>query len=62
MGLQKISHFLNKWVLTSKLVLHKALNITQVEMDYSWAMMHSSCIAFNKINITSYLDKCWKIC
>ena len=59
-GTAEISHFLNKWVLTSKLVLHKALNITQVEMDYSWAMMHSTCIAFNKISIMSYLDKCWE--
>ena len=29
-------------------------------MDYSWAMIHSACLAFNRINIASYLDNCWE--
>ena len=28
-----------------------ALNIDQIEMDYSWDIMHSTCLAFNKLSI-----------
>ena len=60
-GTAEITHFLNKWVLTSKVILHKDLNINQIEMDYSWAIMHSSCLSFNKLSIALYLSKCWEI-
>ena len=55
------THFLNKWVLTCKAILHKGLKIDQIEMDYSWAIMHSTCLAFNKLSIAVYLCKCWEI-
>ena len=44
-GTAEITHFLNKWVLTCKSILHKELKIGQIEMDHSWAIMHSSCLA-----------------
>ena len=60
-GAAEITHFLNKWVLTSKLIMNREIKIVQIELDYSWAMMHSACISFNKINVLSYLDKCWEV-
>ena len=56
----EITHFLNKWVLTCKITLHKDLSIDQIEMNYSWAIMHSTCLAFNKLSIALYLSKCWE--
>ena len=55
----EISHFLNKWCLNAKLVISRDLKIGQVEIDYSWAMIHSTCLAFNKISVLNYLEKCW---
>ena len=52
-GTAEITHFLNKW--------DKDLRIDQIEMDYSWAIMHSTCLAFNKLSIALYLTKCWEI-
>ncbi|KAI6648569.1 hypothetical protein LOD99_8049 [Oopsacas minuta] len=59
-GTAEITHFLNKWYLNSKLILHKEIFITRVEIDYSWALIHSTCIAFNKINILGYLESYWR--
>ncbi|KAI6655862.1 hypothetical protein LOD99_1596 [Oopsacas minuta] len=59
-GAAEITHFLNKWYLNSKLILHKEIFITRVEIDYSWALIHSTCIAFNKISILGYLESCWR--
>ena len=50
-GTTEITHFLNKWALTCKVILHKDLNINRIEMVYSRAMMHSICLAFNKLSI-----------
>ena len=47
-GTAEISHFLNKWCLNTKLVVNSDIKIHKVEMDYSWAMIHSKCLAFNK--------------
>ena len=60
-GTAEITHFVNKWVLTCKPILHRGLNIDQIEMDYSWAIMHSTWLAFNKLSIAQYLCKCWEI-
>ena len=35
--------------------------MTRIEIDYSWAMIHSTCIAINKSNILGYLESCWKV-
>ena len=48
-------------VFNSKIVLHKELFINRVEIDYSWALIHSTCIVFNKMNILGYLESSWKI-
>ena len=36
------------------------LTIKKVEMDFSWAFIHSTCLAFNKYNILNYLESCWE--
>ena len=59
-GTAEISHFLNKWCLSAKLVINRDLQINKVEMDYSWAMIHSTCSAFNKFTILNYLQNCWR--
>ena len=56
-----ITHFLNKWVLTCKAVLHKDLKIGHIEMDHSWAIMHSTWLTFNRLSISLYLTQCWEI-
>ena len=60
-GTAETTHFLNKCILTSKLILHRDVNIDQVEMDYSWQLMHGTCLAFNKQSTSIYLSKCWEI-
>ena len=57
----EITHFLHKWFLTCKNVISKDLNIAQVEMDYSWDILHSACTVFNKSTLVDYLEKCWHI-
>ena len=57
----EITHFLYRWFLTCKKVISKDLNIAQVEMDYSWAILHSACTVFNKSSLVEYLEKCWRI-
>ena len=37
------------------------MKIGQIEMDHSWAIMHSTCLAFNKLSISLYLAQCWEI-
>ena len=37
----EISHFLNEWYLNKMLVISGGLRIYKIEMDYSWAMIHS---------------------
>ena len=53
-GTSEMTHFLNKWILTSKLILHKDINIDQVEMDYSWPL--SYILGFVGNTIDSLLD------
>ena len=57
----EISYFLHKWSLDSKKVLSREINIGHVEIDYSWALIHSVCNAFIKSDIFTYLEKCWKL-
>ena len=55
-----ISHFLNKWYLNTKLVISGGLRIHKIEMDYSCAMIYSTCLAFNKFSVLQYLQNCWE--
>ena len=56
----EISHFLNKWCLSVKLFKNTDLKVKKVEIDFSWALIHSTCLAFNKFTILSYLQNCWE--
>ena len=58
----EISHFLNKWFLTCKSIHGKSINIAQIEIDFSWAMIHSVVGTINNTNIIHYLDNCWTYC
>ena len=55
----EITYFLHKWSLDAKRVLGGELNIWQIEIDFSWALIHSVCNAFLKSDLDTYLDKCW---
>ena len=56
----EISYFLHKWSLNAKKILGD-LNISQIEIDFSWVLIHSSCSIFLKCDIESYLNKCWNM-
>ena len=55
----EISYFLHKWSLDHKKTLGSVINIGQVEIDFSWALIHSVCNVFLKCDIDIYLDLCW---
>ena len=55
----EISYFLHKWSLDTKKTLGNVINIGQIELDYSCALILSVCNVFLKYNIDSYLDICW---
>ena len=55
----EISYFLHKWFLDAKKILCGNFNIGQIEVDFSWALIHSTCNVFLNCNIESYLDTCW---
>ena len=56
----EISHFLNKWCLSVKVFTTMELKVKKVEIDFSWAMIHSTCLAINKFSIFNYLQYCWE--
>ena len=55
----EISYFLHKWFLDAKKILCGNFNIGQIEVDFSWALIRSTCNVFLNCNIESYLDTCW---
>ena len=55
----EISYFLHKWSIDIKKTLGSVTNIGQIELDYSWALIHSVCNVFLKSDIDCYLDICW---
>ena len=44
----EISHFLKQWLYDVKKVTNNEVTPNQIEVDYSWAMLHSVCNSFNK--------------
>ena len=46
--------------MSVKLLNNNSLTIKKVEIDFSWALIPSTCLAFNKHNILNYLDYCWE--
>ena len=56
----EISYFLHKWSLDAKNIIGSSdLNIGLIEIDYSWALIHSVCSAFLKCDLETYLNNCW---
>ena len=55
----EITHFLHKWSYDVKLVLNHEICPDHIEVDFSWAMLHSICKIFNKEQLVDYLDACW---
>ena len=47
----EITYFLHKWNLDAKKVLGGELNIEEIEIDFSWALIHSVCNAFLKLRL-----------
>ncbi len=45
-----------------KLSQYTILKVHQVETDYSWALLQSVMLAFNRESIVSYLDRAFDIC
>ena len=54
----EISYFLHKWSLDTKKTLGSEINIGQIELDYSWALIYNVSNVFLKCDIDSYLDIC----
>ena len=57
----EISHFLSKWLYDTNKILNKQFNPAHIEIDFSWAMLHSTCRSFNQISLEEYLTTCWKM-
>ena len=55
-----ISNFLNRWLYDVKKVTNKLIVPNQIEVDYSWAMLHSVCCSFCKETLENYLNTCWQ--
>ena len=51
----EITHFLSKRSYNLKKVLNKETTISQVEVDFSWPMLHSVCNCFNTQSLDLYL-------
>ena len=47
----EIPHFINKCCFNTKLVINRDIKIDKIEMDYSWANIHITCLAFNKFTV-----------
>lgn len=45
-----------------KLSQYTKLRVHQIETDYSWALLQSVLLAFNRESIVSYLDRAFDIC
>ena len=56
----EISHLLNRWLYDVKKVTSSEILPNKVEVDFSWAMLHGVCNAFNKQNLEWYLNRCWE--
>ena len=56
----EIAHLLNRWLYDVKKVTSSEILPNKVEVDFSWAMLHGVCNAFNKQNLEWYLHRCWE--
>ena len=46
--------------MMSKKVTNKLIMPNLIEVDYSWAMLHSVCYSFFKETLENYLNTCWQ--
>ena len=44
----EITHFLNRWYYGVRRILNRDICPSQVEVDFSWALLHSICKIFNR--------------
>ena len=56
----EISHLLNRWLYDVKKITSSEILLNKVKVDFSWAMLHGVCNAFNKQNLQWYLHRCWE--
>ena len=56
----EITHFLNRWYHDVRRILNRDIYPSQVEVDFSWAMLHSICKIFNRQHLEDYLNTCWQ--
>ena len=56
-----LTYFFQKWLRNLHDISIKcAKKIKHVEIDQSWALLHSTCQAFNKTDVVEYLELSWK--
>ena len=51
-----IEYFLTKLIRDAQ-AIHKTLVPKQVEVDFSWAMLNATCMAFMRCSVSAYLQK-----
>ena len=56
----EISNFLNRWLYDVKKITNKLIVPNHIEVDYSWAMLHSVCNSFWKETLENYFNTCWQ--
>ena len=56
----EITHFLNRWYYDVRRILNRDICPSQVEVDFSWALLHSICKIFNRQHLEDYLNTCWQ--
>ena len=53
-----IEYFLTKLIRDAQ-AIHRTLVPKQVEVDFSWAMLNATCMAFMRCSVSAYLRKSW---
>ena len=52
-----IKWYLGKFLQVLKQSTHKSYQVKKVEVDFSWAMVHSATEVFNKVDLRTYLQR-----
>ena len=57
-----LTYFFIKWLRNlHEVSINCAKRTKHIEIDQSWALLHSTCQAFNKTSLLGYLENSWKI-
>lgn len=59
---QHATHYIVRPLLLFKAAIGPRYKPIRVEVDFSWAIIHSTLMAFNNMNIHDYLVECHEIC